>query len=84
MKLMYRDRVYLCASVEKKPNEMLIHTGKYDEDGEEIFYQILGDIRFDEVMLEGGTWTEAPASAPEQRIAEMEEALELLLSGVTE
>ena len=84
MKLIYRDMVYKCVSAEKKPNEIIIHTGKYAEDGEEIFYQILGDIQSDEVVLEGGTWTENPVSTPEQRIAELEEALDLLLTGVTE
>lgn len=84
MKLIYRDLVYECVSAEKKANEIMIHTGRYAEDGEEIFYQILGDINFDEVVLEGGTWTESVVSTPEQRIAELEEALALLLSGVTE
>lgn len=83
MKLIYRDRVYACVSAEKKSNEIIIHTGETVDD-EEIFYQILGDINFDEVVLEGGTWTENFEPTSEQRIAELEEALALLLSGVTE
>ena len=56
MKLTYLGRTYECVSAEKKPNEIVIHTGKI-EDGEEIIYHIYGDIHFDEVVLEGGTWT---------------------------
>ena len=65
MKLIYRDVVYECVSAEKKQNEIVIHTGKYYDDGEEIVYQILGDINFDEVVLEGGTWTESSVSTDE-------------------
>ena len=60
MKLIYRDMVYECVSVEKKPNEIVIHTGEYEGD-EEIILHIYGDINFDEVVLEGGTWTESVA-----------------------
>ena len=58
MKLMYLGRTYDCVSAEKKPSEIVIHTGIV-EDGEEIVYHIYGDIHFDEVVLEGGTWTES-------------------------
>ena len=56
MKLIHRGNVYECASAEKKPSEIVIHTEKY-VDGEEIIYHIYGDINFDEVVLEDGTWT---------------------------
>ena len=61
MKLTYLDMVYECVSVEKKPNEIVIHTGEYEGD-EEIIFHIYGDINFDEVVLEGGTWTETSAT----------------------
>ena len=81
MKLTYHDKVYECVSVEKKPNEIVIRTGKFEYD-EEIIYQILGDIDFDAVTIEGGEWTREVTEG--ERIAELDEALELLLSGVTE
>jgi hypothetical protein len=58
MKLTYLGETYECVSAEKKQNKIVIHTGKY-EDGEEIIYHIYGDIHFDKVILEGGTWTVA-------------------------
>lgn len=58
MVLTYLGRTFECVSAEKKPNEIIIHTGKV-EDGEEIVHHIFGDIDFDAVVLEGGTWTEA-------------------------
>ena len=63
MKLTYLGKTYECVSAEKKPNEIIIHTGKV-EDGKEILYHIYGDINFDDVVLEGGTWTES--STPTQ------------------
>lgn len=81
MKISYLGKVYECVSVEKKLNEIIIHTGKV-EDGEEAVYQICGDIDFSAVELDGGTWTEETTDA--ERIAELESALEMLLSGVTE
>lgn len=81
MKLSYFGKTYECVSVEKKRNEIIIHTGEI-VDGEEIIYQILGDIDFSAIELEDGTWTEEPTDA--ERIAELEEALDMLLSGVTE
>ena len=56
MKLTYLGKTYECVSAEKKPNEIVIHTGNV-VDGEEVVYHIYGDINFDEVMLEGGTWS---------------------------
>lgn len=61
MILTYRGRKYDCVSAEKRSNEIVIHTGEYVED-EEIIHHIYGDIDFDEIVLEGGTWTEATAS----------------------
>lgn len=61
MKLIYHGDTYECVSAEKKENEIVIHTGEY-LDGEEIICQIAGNINFDEVILEGGTWTEASAT----------------------
>lgn len=58
MVLTYLGKSYECVSVEKKPNEIVIHTGKV-MDGEEIVYHIYGDIDFDAVVLDGGTWTES-------------------------
>ena len=78
MTLTYGNRVYACLWAEKKPNEIVIHTGKI-QDGEETVYHIYGDIDFEKVVLEGGEFTQEA-----DRIAELEEALELLLSGVTE
>lgn len=85
MKLIYLGKTYECASAEKKPNEIVIHTGRYEDD-EEIIYHIFGDIDFDSVILEGGTWTEEAEAQPSEaeRIAELEEALAMLLNGVTE
>ena len=57
MKLTYLGRTYECVSAEKKKNEIVINTGKI-ENGEEIIYHIYGDIHFDEVVLEGGSWFE--------------------------
>ena len=62
MKLTYLGRTYECVSAEKKQNEIVIHTGRV-EDGEEIVYHIYGDINFDEVVLEGVTWTESDDTA---------------------
>lgn len=56
MKLTYLGKTYDCVSAERKPNEIIIHTGKV-VDGEEIVYHIYGDINFDDVVLEGGTWS---------------------------
>lgn len=56
MKLTYLGKTYDCVSAERKTNEIIIHTGKV-EDGEEIVYHIYGDINFDDVVLEGGTWS---------------------------
>ena len=81
MKLSYLGKTYECVAAEKKPSEIVIHTGKI-EDGEEVVYHIFGDIHFNEVKLEGGEWTQRATDA--DRIAELEEALALLLSGVTE
>lgn len=81
MTLTYMGVTYECVSAEKKTSEIIIHTGKF-EDGEEITYHIYGDIDFESVILDGGTWTEEVTQ--EDRIADLEEALELLLSGVTE
>ena len=81
MKLKYLDKEYECVSVGKEANKITIHTGVIEDD-EEIIYQIFGDIDFDAVQLEGGTWTEKRTDA--DRIKELEEALELLLNGVTE
>ena len=61
MKLIYHGEVYECESVERRPNEIVIHTGRMVE-GEEVILQICGDIKFDEVVLEGGTWTESAAT----------------------
>lgn len=57
MTLTFMGKTYECVSVEKEHNKIIIHTGKV-EDGEEIIYHIYGDIDFDSVVLEGGTWTE--------------------------
>ena len=81
MKLTYLGKTYECVSAEKKQNKIVIHTGKI-EDGEEIVYHIYGDIHFDEVVLEGGEWTQETTEA--ERIAELEEALAMLLNGVVE
>ena len=81
MKLKFLDKEYDCAFVEKEANKINIHTGVVEND-EEIVYQIFGDIDFSSIQLEGGTWTENLADA--ERIAQLEEALELLLSGRTE
>lgn len=79
MKLTYLGKTYECVSVEKKPTKIVIHTGKY-EDGEEIVYHIFGDIDFDKVTLEGGEWTNEPATPTLEDLAE---ALEQILnSGV--
>lgn len=56
MKLTYLGKTYDCVAVERKANEIVIHTGKA-VDGEEIVYHIYGDINFDDVVLEGGTWS---------------------------
>ena len=56
MRLTYLRKTYECVSAERKTNEIIIHTGKV-EDGEEIVYHIYGDINFDDVVLEGGTWS---------------------------
>lgn len=56
MKLTYLGKTYDCVSAERKANEIIIHTGKV-VDGEEIVYHIYGDINFDDVVLEGGTWS---------------------------
>lgn len=56
MKISYLGKTYECVSAEKKPTEIIIHTGKY-EDGEEIVYHIFGDIDFNAVTLEGGEFT---------------------------
>lgn len=63
MTLTYLGKTYECVSAEKKPNEIVIHTGNV-VDGEEIVYHIYGDIDFDAVVLEGGSWTEDPAPSP--------------------
>ena len=84
MKLTYLGNTYDCITAEKKVNEIVIRTGKY-ENGEEIIYHVFGDIDFDAVTLDGGGWSnENPTPTPEERIAELEEALALLLSGDTE
>lgn len=83
MKLTYLGNTYDCVSAEKKPNEIVIHTGKYEDD-EEVVYHIFGDIDFEAVTLDGGEWSEEPSLTPEERIAELEEALNMLLNGVTE
>lgn len=68
MKLIYHGREYECVSAEKKPNEIVIHTGEY-VDEEEILYHIYGDINFDDVVLEGGTWTEPePTPSAEESV----------------
>ena len=59
MIIKYRDLIYECASVEKKDNEILIHSGIFEDD-EEIIYQICGCIDFSEVEMDGGSWTSAP------------------------
>ena len=78
MTLTYKNMVYECVSAEKKPNEIVIHTGKI-QDGEETVYHIYGDIDFGKVVLEGGEFTQEA-----DRIEQLEEALDMLLSGVTE
>ena len=86
MKLHYFGKSYDCVSVERKPNEIIIHTGNFTEDGEEIIYNIYGDIEFDAVIIEDGTWSNETEQqlTDAERIAQLEEALELLLSGRTE
>lgn len=56
MKLTYRNNSYECVKAVKSNSGIAIHTGRV-EDGEEIIYHIYGDINFDEVVLEGGTWS---------------------------
>ena len=56
MKLTYRNNSYECVKAVKSNSGIAIHTGRV-EDGEEIVYHIYGDINFDEVVLEGGTWS---------------------------
>lgn len=84
MKLKYLGKEYDCVSVEKEANKITIHTGVI-ENNEEIVYQIFGDINFNAVELEGGTWSSTSTQLTnEERITDLEEALDLLLSGVTE
>lgn len=82
MWIKYLDKEYECRSAKKDKSGLTIYTGQYLEDGEEIIYQIFGDVDFGAVFVEGGKIIEE--TTPEERIAELEEALELLLSGVTE
>ena len=58
----YRDLQYECESVEKLDNHLIIHTGKY-EDNEEIVYQIFGDIDFNDVQIDGGSFVEQPTES---------------------
>lgn len=81
MKLTYLGNTYECVSAEKKPNQIVIHTGEIVDD-EEIIYQICGDIDFDAVTLEDGEWTQETTDA--ERIKELEDALYMILNGVTE
>ena len=62
MILRYLDLEYECISAERVGNSIIIHTGKI-EDNEEITYQIVGDINFEAVILEGGTWLETGSAA---------------------
>lgn len=62
MILKYGDMQYECESVEKFDNHLIIHTGKYEDD-EEIIYQIFGDIDFNDVQIDGGSFVEAPTEA---------------------
>lgn len=55
MKVTYLGKSYECVSAVKKPTEIVIHTGKYEDD-EEIVYHIFGDIDFGAVVLEDGEW----------------------------
>ena len=57
MILKYKGTNYECKAAIKEKNHIAIHTGIV-EDNEEIIYHIYGDIDFDAVTLEGGTWTE--------------------------
>lgn len=82
MRIKYLEKEYECRSAKKDKSGLTIYTGQYFEDGEEIIYQIFGDIDFDAVLVEGGELIEEISQ--EERIAQLEEALELLLSGVTE
>ena len=65
MKLTYRNNSYECVKAVKSNSGIAIHTGRV-EDGEEIIYHIYGDINFDEVVLEGGTWTQETTETPSQ------------------
>ena len=69
MKLTYNGKTYDCVSAEKKQNEIVIHTGKV-MDGEDIVYHIFGDIKFDKVVLEGGTWLNETAEPTQLDIIE--------------
>ena len=66
MKLIYKDKEYDCVSVEKESNHIIIHTGKHEE-GEEVIYHIYGDIDFDAVVLEGGSWAEPDEPGTDER-----------------
>lgn len=81
MKLTYLGNTYECVSAEKKPNQIVIHTGEIVDD-EEVIYYIYGDIDFDAVALEDGEWTQETTDA--ERIKELEDALYMILNGVTE
>ena len=81
MKLTYLGNTYECVSAVKKSNEIIIHTGEIKDD-KEVIYHIYGDIDFEFVTIEGGQWTKEVTEA--DRIAELEEALNMLLNGVTE
>lgn len=86
MTLKYAGKIYDCVSATKEQNRIIIHTGNFTNDGEEIIYNIYGDVDFDAAVIEGGTWSnESEQQLTEaERITQLEEALEMLLSGVTE
>ena len=82
MRIKYLEKEYACRSAKKDKSGLTIYTGQYLEDGEEIIYQFFGDIDFGAVLVEDGELMEEISQ--EERIEALEEALELLLSGVTE
>ena len=86
MKLKYAGKIYDCVSATKEQNRIIIHTGNFTNDGKEIIYNIYGDIDFDAVIIEDGAWSNESEQqlTDAERIAQLEEALEMLLSGVTE
>lgn len=82
MRIKYLEKEYVCRSAKKDKSGLTIYTGQYLEDGEEMIYQLFGDIDFGAVLVEDGELMEEISQ--EERIEALEEALELLLSGVTE